>query len=613
MVPTVINDILSALQAGRPAEVERLARLALATTPGDPDLNLFLAIGLQQQGRLAEAIEAYAALAEKHPDDPMHWGNYATALREAGRVQEAEQAYMRSLALAPDNVEQLANLGLLQLERKEYQSARDTFLRAHALDPASPAMRIHAARACSACRDSRAEELLRPWRQWSSLDDPLQLELADLQLVLGEANIARVLLEELLARTPGHLPARLLLAAVYERINDLDASSALLDQVERDHPALEAEAQLEIVHQRAKLALRRGHTEQARALLQDAGPRTQDDYAHFFTLAEACDKLRDYSAAVDALREAHARQIEELKINAPRRFDPGVPVLPAAVERIDAAAFARWPKLEAPDSVNSPVFIVGFPRSGTTLLELMLDAHPALQSMDERPFFTILSDQLADHGIVVPQDLHKLDQHACDELRKGYVSLVCSKIQRRWSAQLVDKNPLNMLWLPLIYRMFPEAKFILALRHPCDVLVSNYMQNFRAAVLAVACASMEKLATAYVTAMECWLHDVALFQPKVLVSRYEDLVADPAAQTRRIADFLGLEDATPLLHFDRHARDKGFIATPSYAQVTQPVNRNGLDRWKRYRELLAPALPILDPMLRHWDYSVADTDGAAGD
>jgi Flp pilus assembly protein TadD len=609
----VINDILSALQAGHPAEAERLARLALTESPGHPDLRLFLALSVQRQGRAEEALDLYAALAADHPSESLHWGNYATALREAGQPQAAEAAYVRAIELAPDNIEQLANLGLLQLERKQFQAARDTFLRAHVRDPASPAMRIHAARACSACRDSRAEELLRPWREWTTLDDALQLELADLQLVLGEANIARVLLEELLVRSPEHLPARLLLAAVYERVNDLDGSARLLDQVERDHAALDAEARLEITHQRAKLALRRGESDLARTLLQQAGPRTPDDYAHFFTLAEACDKLRDYAGAIDALREAHARQIDELKLNAPRRFDPGAPVLPAAVERIDAAAFARWPKLQSPDSAHSPVFIVGFPRSGTTLLELMLDAHPALQSMDERPFFTILSDQLADYGIVVPQDLHKLDQHACDELRKGYVSLVCSKIQRRWSAQLVDKNPLNMLWLPLIYRMFPEAKFILALRHPCDVLISNYMQNFRAAVLAVACASPEKLATAYVTAMECWLHDVALFQPNVFVSRYEDLVADPATQTRRIADFLGLEDAAPLLQFDRHARDKGFIATPSYAQVTQPVNRRGLDRWRRYRDLLAPALPVLEPMLRHWGYSASEAGDPAAD
>ena len=608
----MINDILSALQAGRPSEAERLCRRSLATAP-NPDVTLFLAISLQQQGRPQEALVLYAELAQSFPDSALHLGNYATALREAGHFDQAAQMYMRSIELAPDNPDQVINLGLLQLQRKDYIAARDTLMRAHVLDPASPEARIHAARACSACRDSRAEELIRPWRDWTALDDPLQLELADLQLVLGEANIARMLLEELLARSPGHLPARLLLAAVYERVNDLDAAEALLGRIEREHAELDDETRLEIAHQRAKIALRRGQLEPSRDLLERMGPRTPDDYAHFFILAEVCDKLRDYPAAMRALDEAHARQIAELKVNTPHRFEPGAPVLPAAVERIGPADYRRWPALQSPDSAGSPIFIVGFPRSGTTLLEQMLDAHPALQSMDERPFFTILSDQLADHGITVPQDLHRLDQYACDELRKGYLSLVCSKIPRRWNCQLVDKNPLNMLWLPLIHRLFPEAKFILALRHPCDVLVSNYMQNFRAAVLAVACASMETLASAYVTAMECWLHDVELFKPDVFVSRYEDLVADPAAQTRRIADFLGLQDATPLLQFDRHARDKGFIATPSYAQVTQPVNRKGLDRWLRYRDALAPAMPILAPMLRHWGYpAMAENAAAAG-
>jgi hypothetical protein len=101
---------------------------------------------------------------------------------------------------------------------------------------------------------------------------------------------------------------------------------------------------------------------------------------------------------------------------------------------------------------------------------------------------------------------------------------------------------------------------------------------------------------------------VEVFKPHVMVSRYEQLVADPAAQTRRIGDFLGLDDASPLLGFDRHARAKGFIATPSYTQVIQPVNRKGLDRWVRYREALAPALPILAPMMKHWDYSL-DIEG----
>ncbi|MGH9807240.1 MAG: sulfotransferase family protein, partial [Terriglobia bacterium] len=158
-------------------------------------------------------------------------------------------------------------------------------------------------------------------------------------------------------------------------------------------------------------------------------------------------------------------------------------------------------------------------------------------------------------------------------------------------------------WLPMIHRLFPEAKFILALRHPCDVMLSCYMQNFQSMILTVACASLESLAKAYVEAFECWLHHVEVFKPDVFVSRYEELVADTPLQTRRIAEFLGLADAESMLRFDARAIEKGYIATPSYAQVIQPINTKGLNRWHRYREYFEPVLPILKPMLDHWGYN----------
>lgn len=604
----LIPNIVAELQAGRLAHAEQLCHTALLESPHDADVLLLLAISLHHQHRLDEAIVIHARLTGMLPDSALHWGNYATALRESGQVAEAEQACSVALRLAPDNAEQWINRGLLQLHQHDYGNARDSLLRAVQLNPESPTGRIHAARACTICRDYRADELIRPWRTWLPLDEALQLELADLHLVLGEANTALLLLEDLQVRASAQVPVTLLLAAVYERVNRLDAAQSLLDEMDRNFSVLTDANRQEITHQYAMLALRRGKPELAREMLEQAGPRNGDDYAHYFTLAEVCDKLGEHHAAMQALVTAHARQLAELKVAVPFRFEPGAAVLPAAVKRVSEQEYRDWPSLRAPDSAGSPIFIVGFPRSGTTLLEQMLDAHPALQSMDERPFFNILADQLDGYGLSVPADLGKLDQYACDELRKGYLDLVCSKIPRCWDTQLVDKNPLNMLWLPMIHRLFPEAKFILALRHPCDVLVSNYMQNFRASVLVSACSSFERLATAYVTAMDYWLYHVQLFKPNLLVSRYEDLVADPAAQTRRIAEFIGVSDATPMLHFDRHARDKGFIATPSYTQVIQPVNRKGLNRWLRYRDALGPALPILQPMLDHWGYSV-DTDG----
>ncbi|MEO8802071.1 MAG: sulfotransferase [Rudaea sp.] len=601
---TSIQTIITLLQSGNPAEAERLSRQWLAQTTNDENGLLMLAMSLQFQSKLAEATQAYRQLTQLHPESSVHWSNYATALSQAGNDSDADAAFAIALKLEPGNVDTHVNLGLLQLRRREFMDAYRTLLSAYDLDPNSARVRIHAARACTMSRDPFADELLKPWRTWLPLEETLHLELANLLLTSGDANAAQYLLEDLISQNPGNLEAKLQLASVYERQNQPDKAAVLLGQIALSHPTLDAGAQREIEHQHATLALRKHDLERSRQLLEHAGARDANDFAHYFTLADVCDKQGDTKAAMRALDVAHARQIDELRLARPARFSPDSPILPSAASSISVEQYAQWPELTAPDAQQSPVFIVGFPRSGTTLLEQMLDAHPSLQSMDERPFFNILSDELNKIDVNVPQDLYRFNQRDCDELRKRYVLLACEKIPRDWKKQLVDKNPLNMMWLPFIHRLFPKAKFILALRHPCDVLLSCYMQNFRSSVLIKASASLHELATAYDTAMRHWLHHVEVFQPDILISRYEDLVADPVSRTQRIAEFLQLEDATPLMTFDQRAREKGYIATPSYTQVIQPVNKKGLNRWHRYREYFEPALPILEPMLKHWGYDI---------
>ncbi|MGH8234029.1 MAG: tetratricopeptide repeat-containing sulfotransferase family protein [Rhodanobacteraceae bacterium] len=591
------------MHAGSLVEAERLCSDSLECAPDNSDVLLLLALSLQQQGRHNEAIEIYARLTRLNPESGLHWGNYVSALSTNADLEKAEQACREALRAAPDNPDLLDKLGVLQLRRRDPTGARDSLLRAFGKAPNSPEIRIHAARACVECRDYRSDDLTRPWREWLPLENSLQYELADLKIQSGDAPVALELLEDLLSREPSDLPVRLLLANVYERVNRIADSEALLNNIVATSVDLDGDAENEIAHQRAQLAHRKGDHAEARSILERINPRTDLDYVHYRSLAIVCDKMGDTAAAMTAMHTAHLRQIEELRIVAPHRVEEGAPVLPAAVGRVTPDDFRSWPQLRAPDQKESPIFIVGMPRSGTTLLEQMLDAHPHLQSMDERPFFNILSSQLDNFDVRVPQDLGRLGQRDCDELRKGYLILACSKVPRRWDAQLVDKNPLNMLWVPMIHRLYPQAKFILALRHPCDVILSCYMQNFRSAVLAAASQSLERLAQAYLTAMECWLYHVDLIKPDVFVSRYEDLVADTPGQTRRIAEFLELGDAESMLHFDVRAREKGYIATPSYTQVIEPINSKGLNRWHRYREYFEPVLPILRPMLEHWNYA----------
>ncbi len=601
---SLIDPIVAALQAGELELAEQRCRTALGNAPDHPDLLLLLALALQQQGRSHDALPMFARLVELFPEDSLHWSNYAVALGRVGDLEAAEPAAETAARLASDDPERLDELGLIQLQNGKPAAAQASLMRAYELAPDAVGIRLHAARACLACHDHRAEILLQPWRSWLPLADEHMAELTQLLVQVSELDDGLELLEDRVRRVPGDWSAQLLLAKVYERVNRLGEAQAKLQWILAAIPTdADPGIRREVESQQAQLAMRRRDYANARALLERVGPghAAHDDY--HFALAKACDRLGDSDAAMQALDTAHAIQVRLLALSNPHLLEADAPLLPQVDDRVSEDDYRAWPKLKAPDASQSPVFVVGFPRSGTTLLEQMLDAHPRLQSMDERPFMNRLANQLDNVGIEIPRDLGQLVQRDCDELRKGYVILACGKVPRRWDARLVDKNPLNMSWLPMIHRIFPRAKFVFVLRHPCDVLLSCYLQNFQAAPLVAACRSLEHLARAYVAAMENWLYHASLFQPDVFVSRYEDLVEDTPAQTRRIADFLELGEAESMLRFAERAREKGYIRTPSYTQVVEPISARRVDHWRQYAAYFAPVLPILEPMLVHWGYA----------
>ena len=602
-----LQSIFEALREGNAPRAEALSRNLLAESSGNPDALFSLALSLHMQRKLDEAVPCYRSLTELQPDSAVHWSNYASALTDAGKSEEAERAFRRAIELDSTNVDTHVQLGRLLVTRRDYLTARDILLDAFELEPHSALVRIHAAGACTLCQDYQgADDLLQGWRQWLPLaDDGLQSELAHLLLLKGDASGAKLVLEDLVQRRPQIHEAQVLLAKVLERLNRLGEATALLEAL--DHAELNEGVRRDLMRAQATLALRSGEADRALELLTAAGPTRENDFAHFFELARAYDKLGKHEAVMQALQEAHARQTADLQIASPGHFTSVSRPLPATTATVSDEQYRHWPAYRAPETRDSPIFVVGFPRSGTTMLEQMLDAHPRLQSMDENPFFDRLANKLRSHDPRILDDLSVLRQYDCDELRKRYRIMASEKVALRADAQLVDKNPLNMLWLPLIHRLFPKAKYILCLRHPCDVILSCYMQNFRSGILGAACENLPRLAAAYVQAMHSWLHHVEVFQPDVLVSRYEDLVAGFQPQTRRIADFLGLEDATPMLGFHARAREKDYIATPSYTQVIEPVNTKAIGRWLRYREWFEPVLPTLMPMLEQWGYSMEPT------
>jgi hypothetical protein len=390
---------------------------------------------------------------------------------------------------------------------------------------------------------------------------------------------------------------------VLERVNRLpEARQAMM--------RLKATAQINVTDPdllltEATLSEREGNPEEACRLLL-LGLKDHSDFLRrhhlLFPLARSLDSLGRYEEAYAALDEAHRSQVAFLQAAIGRAPAGESAAMLLTQQSCDPDDLAAWEDPEAPPVERSPIFIVGFPRSGTTLLEQTLDAHPLLRSMDERPFLQRALDDVADHGVRYPAELGRLSSKQLESIRAGYWERLGGKVELQPGQRLVDKNPLNMLRLPLIRRLFPNARIIVAIRHPCDTVLSCYQQHFRAPDLALICRDLPTIAAHYRRAFDFWYAQAPVLRAATYELRYERLVANFETEIRQLSGFLELSWNDAMLSPGAHARGKGFISTPSYAQVVQPVSQNSVGRWKCYEPYFREALSELTSLLKRWGY-----------
>jgi len=619
-MPTPTGALTNAMAiAYHAGEMERVITLAAqAPETGDADESIMLWLGLAQLAthRYGHAAATFRRLSQMRPEVSAYWNNLALACRQSGDATASEQAFLTARSLAPDDAEVLYNLGLLYIQQRRWLLARLTLMDAVDLSPHFIEARLQAAHACYICGDNTGQEaMLAGAINWPPQPAEQALILAAMLAVQGDLDAAlRTLAQAELPPEPAAGIMRLRIAAqriaLHERSNQVELARdelqqlplSAIDLLPLDTPYARAEGW----STHAALAMRAADHAGAAALYQRVLAVAVDDQSRAsaaFGLAAACNKQGHQHEAWQALLTAHAAQLDIARDVVPELLTADSQPLQMTGRVVSPAAYAGWRSLASPDGRQSPVFVVGFPRSGTTLLEQMLDAHPDFQSMDERAFIHELTERMGLVGQHYPADLASLTQTEADQLRAVYFRMVDRVLPNLGQHRLVDKNPLNMLCLPMIVRLFPEARIILCLRHPCDVLLSCYMQSFRSPAFMVLCSSLQRLAHGYVQAFEQWYRHVDVFAPHVLEWRYESVVDRFDDQVARLGQFLGIADASPMTRFAEHARDKRFISTPSYAQVTEGVHRKALGRWQNYRDQFEPVLPVLRPWIDRLGYT----------
>jgi hypothetical protein len=265
---------------------------------------------------------------------------------------------------------------------------------------------------------------------------------------------------------------------------------------------------------------------------------------------------------------------------------------------------AGWTPAPAP-AREPPAFMFGFPRSGTTLAEVVLDAHPQVATLEEQPTISELGAALAARPDGYPQVLASLDAAELADLQATFFRTLDELAPDSAGLRMVDKMPLRTIHAGMLWRLFPDARFVFCLRHPCDVVLSNFMQHFTPSDAFAHFWTIEDAARLYDAVMSLW-HVLAERLPmSVHRLRYEDLVTDTEGETRKLLEFIGVPwDPAVLDHVGHVARNRERINTTSYHQVAEPVYTRALDRWRQYRPWLEPVLPLLEPHARAFGYEL---------
>ncbi|MEE4304018.1 MAG: sulfotransferase [Wenzhouxiangella sp.] len=413
----------------------------------------------------------------------------------------------------------------------------------------------------------------RPWQA--------SARIAELFFELGRPDRSLALLEREAARQPGNERLQLLLAQAHEDAGQREAAVEAYQTALRARPGWPAAmgGLLGV----ARDELREDWLEDARRMLA-AGQLDADERAVLgYALGRALERRGDYDGAFDAWRRAN-----ELRRRLSGGLDRKGAQLHAErqIERYNPELLARRPELEQPE--QTPVFIVGMPRSGTTLLERMLGTHPEAAGYGELPVIGQIARALEQSRPEWPGHPQSITEVYPVELLQDMVYRFFEEIRRRGSGEprfVIDKAPLNFFQAGLISQLFPQARIIVCERDPRDVCLSIFSENF-AADQAFS-TDLDDLVFFYRRYRGLVEHWKRALPDRVRSVSYETLVDSPEATLRPLLEWIGMPWDDACLDF--HTRT-GDVATPSRWQVRQPIYRSSIGRWRNFRPHIAPLL-----------------------
>lgn len=559
-------------------------------------------LAAKQQYREGNIAEADAICLEILKYDPEHAdATHMVGVVNLGRGQlsEAEKWIRQAIALDDKQVAYHSNLGNVLGTQNRTEEAYECFKQALGLDPQHLGALSNAATALlSMGRASEAKPLCLQVLALAPEDVNIRLNLAAALIEERDVHAAMETLREGLAIQPNNVELLFQLASALEFANQLDEVLALIEQAEAVQPGVaritllsgvvaRRQGDFDVAEQRLQLAIDQGLSEAEKT----------EAYSQLGLSLDASGRAEEAFAAFERSNQTMFRVVGQQKADGSSYLRE----VAAIKEFFAEEKIAELRKTFETDDDFQPIFFVGFPRSGTTLMEQVLKAHPKLVTTEERSPLSAVVRQIRTAAGGYPQGLENLTNEDLTRLRKYFRDFCQNTLGELNDKQVVDKLPLNIVHLGLAKLLFPKAKIVVALRDPRDACLSCFMQKFEINHAMANFLDLQTTGLAYQAVMGLWLHYRSNHNDSWLEYRYEDLVENFDETVSQVLEFIGVGWHEEITGY-REAAKQRVISTPSYRDVTAPIYNRALARWRKYEQDLTPILPILEPFVEVFGY-----------
>jgi tetratricopeptide (TPR) repeat protein len=639
-----------------PALAREQAEEILSIYPDAPKAKRILASALRLQGQANRALEVLAPMLPIFRDSPEFLQEIAQCYGAVGRGDDAIETLRRAVALDPKHAPSWQSLGHQLMVAGDVSGGQNAFEQHFALSTQHPEL-VQAVKLLREGKLGKAERIIRDLLKQYPTDVSAIRMLADIGVKLHRLQDARHLLERCLELAPDFDSARHAYALVLVRLqqpaaalveanrllkqepnnpNFLTLKASILVRIGDHEQALDIyEGVLKHYPNQARAQMSYGHTLKTVGRLEEsiaayrkcislspevgeaywslanlktfrfsdadiedmrkqvtAEGGNADDQSHLaFALGKALEDRGDYDESFRFYRRGNAIRRIEHKHNPQRNVLDAV----RQVRTCDKAFFERRKGWGCPSV--APIFIVGLPRAGSTLLEQILASHSQVEGTAELQDIIAISRKLGEHSRQnpagkYPEILAELTAEQFLELGESY--LETTKIQRTTgSPYFIDKMPNNFRHIGLIHLILPNSKIIDARRHPMGGCFSGFKQLFaHGQTFTYGLEDIGKYYRDYVRLMDHW---DAVLPGRVHRVQYEDMVSDTENQIRALLDYCGLEFEEQCLRFYETERA---VRTPSSEQVRKPIYKEGMEQWRNYEAHLGPLKEALGPEIR---------------